>query len=102
VGGKRAEIRAVVGPEHSDTLGAGLCRFARVRFDWELTYDECLHVLEGAMEVHRDGEVLRASAGDVVFLPQGSAVTYVFDDECLLFYAAYPVDWQERLEAAGA
>lgn len=99
-GGDLAEIKPTVTTEHSTTLGAGFCRFERCRFEWKLTYDECVHVLEGAMEVRHGDDVVRAGPGDVVFLAAGSDVVYDFPDRCLLFYAAYPVDWQERMEAA--
>jgi len=98
VEGDLAEIKPLVGPERSQSLGAGLCRFERSSFDWTLTYDECIHVLEGAIEVRTGDDRLRAEAGEVLFLPSGTELTYVVEDRCLLFYAAYPVDWQARLE----
>lgn len=101
VDGGRADIQPLVTTAHSRTLGAGFARFEDVAFDWTLTYDECIHVLEGEMEVRHDGGTLRAAAGEVVFLPSGSAVTYAFPGACRIFYAAYPVDWQERMEEAG-
>jgi ethanolamine utilization protein EutQ len=102
VEGEQAQIRPVVGTDVSDSMAAGLCRFTRTRFAWQLTYDECIHVLEGRMEVRREGEPpLVADAGEVIHLPRGSDVEYVIADRCVLFYAAYPVDWQERMEADG-
>jgi ethanolamine utilization protein EutQ len=102
VGGDQAEIRAVVGPESSTSIGAGFCRFSNCRFDWELGYDEVIHVIEGEIAVIRGDQVLRGGPGDVLFLPRGSRVTYAIASSCLLFYAAYPVDWQERMESAHA
>ena len=102
VDGDRAEIKPTVTPRESRTFGAGFGRFERARFDWRLTYDECVHVLEGEMEVIHDGTTVRATAGQVVFIPAGSDVTYVFPGTCTIFYATYPVDWQERLEAGDA
>jgi len=102
VGGARAEIKPIVTPRESRTFGAGFARFERTRFDWRLTYDESIHVLDGALEVVHAGATVRASAGQVLFLPAGSDVTYVVPEACHLFYVAYPVDWQERLEAGDA
>jgi ethanolamine utilization protein EutQ (cupin superfamily) len=97
VGGELAEIKVLVGPDRSESFGLGLCRFSRVSFDWTLSYDECVHVLEGAMEVRIGDDVLRAESGELLFLPNGTELTYVVDDHCVLSYTAYPVDWQERL-----
>lgn len=96
-----AEIKPLVTSAVSQTIGAGLARFERCSFPWKLTYDECVYVIEGHMEVEFAGETIAARAGEVAFIPSGSDVRYSFPDRCLLFYAAYPVDWQELLEAAG-
>jgi ethanolamine utilization protein EutQ len=94
--GRRAEVKTLIGPEHSDSLAAGLCRFEQTTFPWHLGYDECIHVLEGSIEARVGGETLRAGVGDVMFLPRGSDVTYVIEESCLLYFVTYPVDWQER------
>jgi ethanolamine utilization protein EutQ len=93
-----AEIKPLVTVDESSTLGAGLCRFDRCSFPWQLSYDECIYVIDGRMEVEHDGKTIVAESGDVAFVPSGSSVTYSFPRSCLLFYAAYPVDWQEHLE----
>lgn len=101
-GGTRSEIMSLVGPDRSDSIAAGLCVFEDARFDWKLTYDEVIHVLDGRVEVHAGEQLLRGETGDVLFLPRDTQVTYVFPGVCRLFFAAYPADWQERLEAADA
>lgn len=93
-----ADIKPLVTTDLSRTLGAGLCRFERCRFPWKLTYDECVYVIEGRMEIEQEAGMITARAGDVVFVPSGSEVVYSFPETCLLFYSAYPVDWQERRE----
>lgn len=93
-----AEIKPLVTSDVSTTLGAGLCRFERCRFPWQLTYDECIYVIEGWMEVETEAEAIVATAGDVAYIPSGTSVVYSFPDQCLLFYAAYPANWQELLE----
>jgi ethanolamine utilization protein EutQ len=99
-GGKRSDIKSLVGPDQSDTIAAGLCVFEDSSFDWTLAYDEIVHVLEGTVEVQVGEERLRGEAGDVLFIPDGSQVTYVFQGLCRLFFAAYPADWQQRTEVA--
>lgn len=88
-----AEVAQAIGPEHSSTIGCGFARFAGCRLPWELTYDECIHVLEGTMRVAVRGEELLAGPGDVLFLPRGSKVEYRFEQACTVFFATYPVDW---------
>ena len=97
-GAELAEIKPLVTTEVSTTLGAGFCRFERCSFPWRLTYDECVYVIEGRMEVEQDGVTLVAGPGEVAFVPAGSEVVYSFPERCLLFYTAYPVNWQELLE----
>lgn len=91
-----AVVRTVIGPEQSRTLGAGLGRFRDIEFEWKLDYDEVIHVLSGRVEVQHAGGVERGGPGDVVFVPAGNTVTYRFLGDCRLFFATYPVDWEER------
>lgn len=97
-GAALAEIKPVVTKEISSTLGAGFCRFARCSFPWRLVYDECVYVIEGRLEVEHNGQKVIAGPGEVAFVPAGSEVVYSIPDTCLLFYAAYPVNWQELLD----
>lgn len=92
-GATLAETGAAVGPGQSQTLGCGFARFEACAFRWKLSYDETVYVIEGALEVRRDGELLAAGPGDVVFVPRGSSVEYRIPGRCVLFYATYPVDW---------
>ena len=91
-----AEVRTVVGPERSRTLGAGLGRFRNTSFEWSLDYDEVLYVLEGDVQVAHETGIELAGPGDVVLVPRGSSVTYRFHGHCTVFFATYPVDWAER------
>ena len=33
--------------------------------------------------------------GDLMYVPKDNHVTYEADDKCVIFYAAYPVNWKE-------
>lgn len=94
VGGE-AEVRTVLGPDRSDTIGAGFVRFRDTAFEWDLSYDEVLYMIEGELAVEADGETVTAGPGDVLSLPSGSRVTYRFRGACLAFFATYPVNWEE-------
>lgn len=91
-----AQVRTVLGPGDSESLGAGFARFVDVTFDWELGYDEVLHVLEGRVTVEHGEGTFEAQSGDVVLIPSGNRVTYSFRGACTVFFATYPVDWAER------
>ena len=80
-------------PQDSSTIGCGLGRFEACAFPWRLTYDECLFVVSGEMEILSEGRAYHAGAGDSLFLPKGIDVEYRFREPCLLFYATYPVNW---------
>lgn len=90
-----ASVRTVIGPAESRTLGAGLGHFRDIEFEWELAYDEVVYVLAGRVEVEHAGGVERGGPGDIVFVPSGNKVTYRFIGDCRLFFATYPVDWEE-------
>lgn len=91
-----AEVRVMVGPDRSRTIGAGLVRFRDISFEWSLDYDEVLYILAGQVTVEHDGRTVRGSVGDVILLHSGSSVTYRFEGACEAFFATYPVDWEER------
>lgn len=96
--GLRAEIQPVVTDAHSKTLAAGFGRFEPGEFRWTLPYDECVHVLEGRVEVRWEGGSASAGPGEVLLVPCGSEVVYAFPEPCRLFYAAYPANWQQLVE----
>ncbi|HEV7845004.1 MAG TPA: cupin domain-containing protein [Thermoleophilaceae bacterium] len=88
-------IRQALGPDESNSLSAGFTRFKETSFDFRLEFDECLLVLEGELAVTVDGERLTARKGEVVWLPRHSDVLYEAEDECLVFFAVYPANWEE-------
>lgn len=94
-----AAVRTVIGTRDSRTLGAGLGRFRDIEFEWELGYDEVIYVLSGGVEVKHAGGVERGGPGDILFVPSGNTVTYRFAGDCEVFFATYPVDWEERTGA---
>lgn len=98
----RAELAPAIGPGESATLGCGFALFEDCTFPWRLSYDECVYILEGRMELEMGDATLTAEAGDVVFLPEGSDVRYRFQGPCRLFYSTYPADWARTREASDA
>lgn len=99
-GAPGAELAEALGADRSSTLGAGFARFEECRFPWTLAYDELVYVIGGEVRVRSEGELLTATAGDVLFLPNGSTVEYEFPGACSLFFVTYPVNWAAAIEEA--
>jgi ethanolamine utilization protein EutQ len=62
-------------------------------FVWTLTYDEVDIVLEGELVISRGGEQVSGRAGDVIFIPNGSSITFGTPSYARFVYVAYPANW---------
>lgn len=78
-------------------ISAGFLVIENSQFDWELTYEEIDYVIEGTLTVTIDGTTYTAHAGDVLFVPSGSKVTWGSPDKARVFYATYPANWADLL-----
>jgi len=48
------------------------------KFHWRYTFDETMHLLEGSVTLDDgQGNIRTLGAGDLVFIPQGSRVTWI-------------------------
>lgn len=90
--GDQAQVAALCGADDGTRLGAGLVRLSSASIPWTIKYDEMIYVIEGAFTVLTDTGQLAAEAGDSIWLPAGTRLTYQ-SENALLFYAIYPVDW---------
>ncbi|MGP7795653.1 cupin domain-containing protein [Sphingomonas sp. CLY1604] len=79
----------------SSSLGAGFGRFDGCAVEWTLRYDEVVYVIAGRFVVTVDGREHVAEAGDVMWIPEGTHVTYG-GEEAHIFYAVQPGDWAGR------
>lgn len=62
-------------------------------FAWTLTYDEVDVVLAGELIITRGAEQVRGQAGDVLFIPKGSSITFGTPSYARFVYVAYPANW---------
>ncbi|WP_312105625.1 cupin domain-containing protein [Lachnoclostridium sp.] len=76
-------------------ISAGFLTIDHSSFEWELTYEEIDYVIEGTLTVTIDGKTYTAKAGDVLFVPSGSKVTWGSPDKARVFYATYPANWAD-------
>ncbi len=76
-------------------LASGFMTFDHSRLPWFLNYDEVDYIIEGEFVLEVDGQVFRAVAGDVVYIPKGSQVVFSSPTFCKVFYVTYPANWAD-------
>ncbi len=59
-------------------------------FDFHIEHDEMLFIHRGSMELRIGDEVHRLGPGDMVALPAGTDVTYVYTEETEIVFACAP------------
>lgn len=79
-------------------LASGFMTFDHSRLPWFLNYDEVDYIIEGDFVLEIEGQVFRAVAGDVVYIPKGSQVVFSSPTFCKVFYATYPANWADFCE----
>jgi len=82
--------------DESPRLGCGLMELDHTSFAWTLTYDEIDVVLSGTLEILVDGRTVRASAGQVIFIPKNTAIEFSTPDTVRFLYVCYPANWAEQ------
>jgi ethanolamine utilization protein EutQ (cupin superfamily) len=89
-------IARVINASISRHMGGGIEYLENATIDWTVTYDEILFICEGTLTVEFDGTRHECSAGDIVWLPEGTHLRYIAKERAGYFYALYPVDWAAR------
>ncbi len=92
---KKASLSRLIGPELSQTMGAGIARFDGSSIAWTVLYDELIVTLEGTFRLRVGDEVIEARPGDVIWIPEKTPLFYEGDAATIL-YVVYPVDWKSR------
>jgi len=82
--------------QESPRVGCGVMEMDRTAFDWTLKYDEVDYVISGTLELVMDGQPVRATAGQVIFIPKNTAVRFSTPDNVRFFYVVYPINWSEQ------
>lgn len=87
----------VIGKDDS-TMSAGFLTIENnSSFEWELFYEEIDIVLEGTLKVTLNGKTFTANKGDILYVPNGSKVTWAADGCAKLFYVTYPANWPDLM-----
>lgn len=91
----RVGIVDAITAQDNSSMAAGFMQWENAFFPWTLNYDEVDLVLEGELHVRHQGETMIARAGDVMFIPKGSAIEFGTPSAVRFLYVAWPANWQE-------
>ncbi|MBQ2893579.1 MAG: DUF861 domain-containing protein [Oscillospiraceae bacterium] len=92
----RVWTRDLLTLEESPRLGCGLMVMERTTFPWTLNYDELDYVISGRLDILINGQKVTAGAGEVIYIPKGSAIQFSVEDKARFLYFVYPANWQEQ------
>lgn len=77
-------------------MAAGYMTLTRGCFPWKLNYDEVQIVLEGELHIGTpDGDRV-GHAGDILYVPKGSQITFGTPTWARFVYVTYPANWEEQ------
>lgn len=72
-------------------LGAGVGVFESCSVEWTPDYDEVLFILDGLLRLRVGAKIYVAGRGDVIWIPEGTAIVYEATIRTTFFYAVCPV-----------
>ena len=90
--GDQAQVAVVCGADGQTELGSGYVRLTDAKIPWTIKYDEVVLVIEGEITIRTGERDLVARAGQSIWLPAGTDLTYVAEN-ALVFYAIHPANW---------
>lgn len=88
----RSTLAHIIGPEVSNTIGAGMATFDSTSVQWTVLYDEVIVCLKGVFRLRVGAEMFEAHPGDVIWIPEYTHLAYE-GEGAEVFYVLYPVDW---------
>lgn len=87
----------VVTTQDGSPVAAGYMTMTAGSFPWTLTYDEVQIVLEGELHLGGDAGGKVARPGDVLFVPNGSSITFGTPEWVKFVYVTFPANWEEQI-----
>ena len=91
---KQVGIADVITAADGAPIAAGFMAWSQCFFPWTLDYDEIDLVLEGELHIRHNGQTFIGKAGDVMYIPKGSAIEFGTTSAVRFFYVTYPANWQ--------
>ena len=89
-------IKPFVNVEVSESMAGGINCLNKISVPWDLTCDELIYCLDGTFRLVVDEISYELNRGDMMYVPKDNQVKYECDEKCIIFYAAYAVDWKQR------
>lgn len=94
---KDVYLKDIISVEESPRLGCGMMELKNgTSFKWKLDYDEIDYIIDGTLDIIIDGRTVSASAGEILFIPKGSSISFSTPDETRFVYIVYPANWAEQ------
>ena len=94
--GTKVFLSDIMTLEESPRIMAGIMEMDESSFPWTLEYDEVDYIIEGVLEIRIGDAVVRGEAGDILFIPKGSSISFVSPGKTRFLYVTYPADWAEQ------
>jgi ethanolamine utilization protein EutQ len=91
----KVQIKEILDIKESPHMATGFMTIDQSKFDWELKYEEIDYIIEGVLEFTINGKKYSGKAGDVFYIPSGSAVTFSSPGKVRFFFVTYPANWAE-------
>lgn len=91
----RVGLTEILNIKESPNMATGFMTMEDSAFSWHLMYDEIDYVVEGTLEIIVDGKTFSGQAGDVIFIPRDTTVTFSTPDKVRFFFVTYPANWAE-------
>lgn len=88
-----AFVARALSDEVSPHIGVGFARWKGAEVAWTLLYDEVIFVIEGCFELQTNGEYFRVKPGQLLWIPENSAVIY--GGHALFGYVVQPGNWKQ-------
>ncbi len=88
-------IKPFVNTKMGASMAGGVNFLNNVSVPWDLTCDELIFCHQGTFRLVVDGQDYVLNPGDLMYVPKDNHVKYEADQKCVIFYAAYPVNWKE-------
>ncbi|MDR0285919.1 MAG: cupin domain-containing protein [Propionibacteriaceae bacterium] len=86
----------VMDTTESPRLGCGIMEMDSTSFEWTLAYDEIDYVIDGVLELVMDGRPVRASAGQILYIPKNTKLRFSAPGKVRFLYVVYPANWFEQ------
>ncbi|MDR1825468.1 MAG: cupin domain-containing protein [Bifidobacteriaceae bacterium] len=93
---QRVQLVDVLSLDESPRLGCGLMEMETTAFEWTLTYDEIDYVISGTLDIVVDGRTVRATAGQIIFIPKNTKIHFSTPDKVRFMYVCYPANWADQ------